>query len=272
MQRGIAKLQASGRTVREGTPKKMAGAEIHGEVISDCGSETIPPLAWAPRPNGLSRDLQRALRRGAAGDLGVPPEWSMPEGLGLPQHWVRTAYTWTWRWRMTRTSQPLRLRLEAYVVCAIPTRRWGFAMMRQVRRRWQVVRMGWDEAASEAWTVSTRDGFHRKPRSFGWRGEGPALHPSEGQGGAPLAYMLRAVDLKWEVLAASHFKAWLRLDATVPLTDYDEGAWLSDSLSRREEKQEERARKRAQDSQLPAYWVALYWERFAERVREGSPP
>lgn len=139
-----------------------------------------------------------------------------------------------------------------------PTQCWGFAMMQQARRRWQVQRAACDDAASEAWVASIRDGFHRKPRGFSWKGEGPALHPSEGQGGAPFAYLLRATDLRWEVLATSHFEAWLRLRATVPLIYYNEGMGLSDTLRRREGKLEERARKRAQDARLPTYWVALY--------------
>ena len=247
-------------------------ASIQGMAAMDAGSTSAAALAWEPRLNGVPAGVQREIRRGIASNLGVPPAWVAPTGQGLPQWWLRTSFAWTWRWKMSRTSQPMRLRLEAHVVCAVPTRRWSFGLRLRVRERFQAQRSAWTEVASEAWAAAERDGHHRKPRHFGFRGDGPALHPSEGQGGAPMSYLLRTSDLRWEVLAASHHKAWVRMVAEVPLADLDEGAWLSDSLSRRREKDEERALRRARAAQLPAYWQEIYWERLNERLRQGTSP
>ena len=166
----------------------------------------------------------------------------------------------------------MRLRMEAHVVCAIPTRRWSFGLRLRVRERFRTSRSAWTETTNLAWAAAERDGHHRKPRCFGFRGDGPALHPSEGRGGAPIAYLLRTSDLRWEVLAASHYKAWIRMVATVPIADIDEGAWLSDSLARRRERDEARARRRARAARLPAYWPQVYWERLNERIRQGATP
>ena len=87
-----------------------------------------------------------------------------------------------------------------------------------------------------------------------------------------MAYLLRTNDLRWEVLAASHYKAWIRMVATVPVTDIDEGAWLSNSLAHRRERDEEQARRRVKAAQLPAYWQQVYWERLNERIRQGASP
>lgn len=118
----------------------------------------------------------------------------------------------------------MRLRMEAHVVCAVPTRRWSFGLRWRVRQRFRADRSAWTATTSETWAAAETDGHHRKPRHFGFRGDGPALHLSEGQGGAPMLYLLRMADLRWEVLAASHYKAWVRMVALVPITDIDKGA------------------------------------------------
>lgn len=68
---GSQKHRASRGTVEQGTPEKMAGVEIHMDVVSDRESAPLL-LAWEPCPYGLFRDLQRALRRRVTSDLGVP--------------------------------------------------------------------------------------------------------------------------------------------------------------------------------------------------------
>ena len=236
----------------------------------DAWAAGMPGAEWQPRVNGCSRAIQRSIRQAVAGDLGVPAQWTAVCGRGLPQWWLRLAFPWTWRWRLTRTGRPMRLHIYATTVCCVVTRRWSYALRLQVRQRYQAHRDEWDEGTSEAWSLAEHDGHHRKPRSFGFRGEGPSIHPSEGQGGAPITYLLRSSTLKWEVLAASNNKCWLRITGTVPMADLDEAAWASDGMSRRDERREARQRERARRAQLPGYWVTLYWARFNKRILEGA--
>lgn len=80
---------------------------------------------------------------------------------------------------------------------------------------------------SKAWVATERDSHHHKPRYFSFCSDGPALHPSEGQGRAQMSYLLRTSDLWWEVLTASHHKEWVRMVTEIPLADLDEGVWVS---------------------------------------------
>ena len=241
----------------------------HALMSSEQGSSVLP--VWEPRVNGVPCRVQRQIREAISGLLGVPHSWTAPAGRGLPQYWLRTAFPWTWRWRLRRTAQPLTLKIEAFVICSIPTRRWSFALRQRIRHRFQAHREEWTEETGEAWTASEKDTFHKQPKAFGWKGEGPALHPSEGQGGAPVSLMLRSPDLFWEALAASHYKTWVRMEGTFALVDFDECMWLSDSISKREAKDEERARRKAERAQLPGNWTLFYWEGFNERLRQGVP-
>ena len=52
---------------------------------------------------------------------------------------------------MSRTTQPLHLRLEAYMACAIPTQSWVFALCQQIRRRLEPERGLWNDAVWDAW-------------------------------------------------------------------------------------------------------------------------
>jgi hypothetical protein len=120
-----------------------------------------------------------------------------------------------------------------------------------------------------AWTAADRDVQHRRPKAFGWPGEGPSISPAEGQGGAPLAYLLRCQNATWEVLAASPHRAWIRIRGDFPLVDYEEGAWISDAMTKREEKQERAAREAARAARLPYDWPLLYREGVNEKVQRG---
>lgn len=70
----------------------------------DASSASGAASTWEPRVNGVPAAVQREIRQGIASDVGVPLAWVAPTGQGLPQWWLRTAYSWTWRWKMTRTE------------------------------------------------------------------------------------------------------------------------------------------------------------------------
>ena len=236
------------------------------------GGDGEPVPIWQPRMNGLPAGVQRALRATVGGPLGVPIEWMAAKGNGLPEYWLRTAAGWTWRWRLSRMQQHMRLRLEAHVVCSIPTRRWAFGLRQMVRMRYQGDRGAWTDATSTAWTAAASDRPYRRPKGTGWPGEGAAIPPAEGNGGAPLSWLLRCDDTVWEVQAASRYRAWLRLEGTLRLVDYEEGMWLSDALGKREARDEERARNRATTATLPPDWPLLYREGGNQRVEGGDLP
>ena len=233
------------------------------------GQEGNGGPVWVPQMHGMTAATQRSLREAVAGPLGVPFEWLTSRGGGLPEWWLRTAVPWTWRWRLHRTARPLRLRLEAYVVCAIPTPRWSFGLRQLVGMRLQGDRRAWRRETSLGSTAADRARPYRRPKAFAWPGEGAAIPPTEGQGGAPLAWLLRCTETDWEVLAASRHRAWLRMEGWLPLVDYEEGAWLSDSLSRRQERVETAARKAAEASMLPKDWPFWYREGVNARVARG---
>ena len=81
----------------------------------------------------------------------------------------------------------------------------------RIRECFNAEKKAWTKVASEAWAVVEHNGHHRKPCHFGFRNNNPSLHPSEGQGRAPMSYLLWTFDLHWEVLATSHYKAWVTI-------------------------------------------------------------
>lgn len=92
---------------------------------------------------------------------------------------------------------------------------------------------------------------------FAWPIEGAAIPPVEGQGGAPLGWLLRCTNVEWEVLTASKYWACLLLQGQLPFIDYIEGAWLSDALSSHQERVEVVARNAAEAMVLLEDWSFL---------------
>ena len=166
----------------------------------------------------------------------------------------------------------MRLKLKAYIVCSIPTYRWAFGLRQMVRFRYQVDRGAWNETTSKAWDAAESDRPYRRPKAFGWPGEGAPIPPAEGNGGAPLAWLLRCKTSTWEVIAASRYHAWVKMEGDLRLVDYEEGGWLSDALSRRAEKTRVITQKRRAKTTLPEAWPLLYREGVNRRVELGEEP
>ena len=225
---------------------------------------------WEPRPGGMVADEQRALRRAiAASGSGVPAEWTELEGYGCPPWWMRLAADCAWSWRLTRERGALRSRVEAFTVAHIPTSRWAETLRRDVA--WELAEAPemWTPRHSEAWEDALRDSAEASPVPFAWRESGRPLEASEGKGGAPWGWLLRARNLKWEVIAASPHKAWLRFTGPVRFADGLEEAWVSTGMARRE-RREERRREQEEAARRPSRaWLMTYQSRVARLRDQG---
>ena len=69
-------------------------------VANGDGVERQEAPTWVPRAHGLGIEFQRSLRAGVVEQFGVPSEWLRPNGGGLPEWWLKTAFPWMWRWRL----------------------------------------------------------------------------------------------------------------------------------------------------------------------------
>ena len=175
---------------------------------------------WTPRPGGLLAGEQRRLRRCIAADgSGVPEEWGQVEGRGCPGWWIRLTVDTAWAWRLTKQASPLQAQIEAFAVALIPTPRWANVLQRGVAWRLMDAPEIWTPIHGSAWDAALQDTAAAAPVAFAWVGEGLPLPTSEGRGGAPWSWLLRSRDLRWEVLAATKSKAWLRFWGTLDFVD-----------------------------------------------------
>ena len=261
-------------------PMRQLAEAFEGEPrVEERGMVNAPPVqplvgparpVWAPRPGGMAADEQRALRRAiAASGSGVPAEWTALEGNGCPPWWQRLAADGAWSWRMTRGRGALRARVEAFAVAQVPTSRWAETLRRDVAWELTEAPEKWTPRHSEAWENALRDTAKTQPVVFAWRESGRPLEASEGQGGAPWGWLLRARNLKWEVVAASPHKAWLRFTGPVRFVDGLEEAWVSTGMARRE-RREARCRAREEAARRPSRaWLMTYQSRVARLRDQG---
>ena len=127
----------------------------------------------------------------------------------------------------------------------------------------------WTGLHEAAWNAALNDSAEAPPVPYAWVGQGRPFAASEGRGGAPWSWLLRSRDLRWEVLAASRSKAWLRFAGTVRFAGGLEEANVEVGMARRARRE---GRRRAQEeaARRPTpQWVAEYQAGVAQ-LREGG--
>ena len=228
------------------------------------------PTEWVPRPGGLLAEEQRRLRRCIeASGSGVPEEWEKVEGQGCPGWWMRLAVDTAWAWRLTKIATPLRAKIEAFTVASIPTPRWASVLQRGVAWKLMEDPEVWTSEHASAWDAALRDTAAAAPVPFAWVGEGLPLPASEGRGGAPWSWLLRSRDLRWEVLAATRSKAWLRFGGTVDFVDGIEESRVNVGLTRRERRKQRRLAREEAGRRPTPQWVIEYPARVKALRMEG---
>ena len=120
-----------------------------------------------------------------------------------------------------------------------------------------------------AWDAALADSAEAPPMPYAWADQGRPLSASEGRGGAPWSWLLRSRDLRWELLAASRSKAWLRFEGTVRFASGLEEANVDAGMARRARREE---RRRVQEGAVRGptqRWVVEY-QAGVDRLREGG--
>ena len=134
----------------------------------------------------------------------------------------------------------MRVRVEALAVAPIPTQRWAETLRRDVAWGLTEEPEWWTSHHSEAWEDAQWDAADTPPVPFVWRENGWPLEASEGRGGAPWGWLLRSRGLRWEVLAVSQHKAWLRFAGPVRFVDGLKEARVGEGMAWWERQEEHR--------------------------------